>query len=162
METFSRRAVIDADFETTVGNLCRALRETGMDVIARVDVRDHVWRQGCNMCRYVLLEAWSPDQAIAALRDSPDLGAMLMTTLAIYDEALRHGALLLHVPARPQDRGPRATGLIGPPRRNAQKHESVRYASLLHVYASGAPEEIRTPDPQIGSLLLAISGEFAS
>jgi hypothetical protein len=25
------------------------------------------------------------------------------TTLAIYDEALRHGDLLLHVPARPQD-----------------------------------------------------------
>src|SRR5262249_10334220 len=42
--------------------------------------------------------------------------------------------------------GSRATGLIGPPRRNAQKHESVRYASLLHVYASGAPGEIRTHD----------------
>jgi hypothetical protein len=27
------------------------------------------------------------------------------TTLAIYDEALRHGDLLLHVPARPQDSG---------------------------------------------------------
>src|SRR5262249_31118863 len=42
-----------------------------------------------------------------------------------------------------QDRGPRATGLIGPPRRNAQKHESVRYASLLHVYASGAPRSMK-------------------
>jgi hypothetical protein len=27
------------------------------------------------------------------------------TTLAIYDEALRHGDLLLHVPARPKDSG---------------------------------------------------------
>ena len=27
------------------------------------------------------------------------------TTLAIYDEALRHGDLVLHVPVRPKDRG---------------------------------------------------------
>jgi uncharacterized protein (DUF302 family) len=51
MTTYSRRLVIEADFETAVGDVSRALREQGLQVVARIDVRDHFWRHGRDLRR---------------------------------------------------------------------------------------------------------------
>jgi len=85
MMTYNRRIVLDSDFETAVGDLSRALRDEGMQIVARVDVRDHFWRNGHDFRRYLLLEAWSPDLAFDALRQTLDAGPMLTTTLAVYE-----------------------------------------------------------------------------
>ena len=87
MTTYSRRLVVDADFETAVGDVSRALREQGLQAVARIDVRDHFWRHGRDLRRYLLLEAWSPDVAFDALRLTLDAGPLLTTTLAIYELA---------------------------------------------------------------------------
>ena len=87
MTTFSRRIVVDSDFETAVGDLCRALRDEGMQTIARIDVREHFWRDGHDFRRYMLLEAWSPDLAFEALRLTLDAGPLLTTTIAVYELA---------------------------------------------------------------------------
>ena len=57
------------------------------------------------------------------------------TTLAIYDEALRHGDLVLHVPVRPKDRG-RIAALL-------QRHgvHDVGY------FGPGTFEQFPIPDP---------------
>ena len=85
MTTYSRRLVIDTDFETTVGTVARSLREEGMETIARIDVRDDFWRTGHDFRRYMLLDAWSPDWALEALRLSLDAGPLLTTTIAVYE-----------------------------------------------------------------------------
>jgi uncharacterized protein (DUF302 family) len=57
-----------------------------MQVVARVDVRDHFWRDlGQNFGRYFLIEAWSPELALEAFRHDLDVGAILPTTFAMYE-----------------------------------------------------------------------------
>ncbi len=85
MTTYSRRLVIDADFETTVGAVARSLRDEGVETIARIDVRDDFWRRGHDFRRYMLLDAWSPDSALEALRLSLDAGPLLTTTIAVFE-----------------------------------------------------------------------------
>lgn len=85
MTTSSRRLVLDADFEATVGTVARSLREEGMETIARVDVRDDFWRKGHDFRRYMLLDAWSPDSALEALGLSLDAGPLLTTTIAVFE-----------------------------------------------------------------------------
>ncbi len=85
MTRCSRRLVVDSDFETTVGAVTRALRDEGLEMIARVDVRDDFWRNRQEFRRYVLLDAWSPDLAFEALRLNLDAGPLLTTTIAVYE-----------------------------------------------------------------------------
>lgn len=85
MTTYSRRIVLDLDFETAAGAVARALREEGMETIARVDVRDDFRRNRHDFRRYVLLDAWSPDLAFEALRVNLDAGPLLTTTVAVYE-----------------------------------------------------------------------------
>jgi len=87
MTTYSRRIVLESDYETALGDLSRALKDEGLQVIARIDVRDHCWRNGHDFRRYLLLEAWSPDLAFEALRQTLDAGPLLTTTLAVYELA---------------------------------------------------------------------------
>src|SRR5574342_1276655 len=44
MNDYGRRIVIDMDFEAAVGAVSRAIREEGLQTLARIDVRDHFWR----------------------------------------------------------------------------------------------------------------------
>jgi uncharacterized protein (DUF302 family) len=88
MSDYGRRIAIDSDFETAVGDVGRAIREEGLQVIARFDVRDHLARQsGDDFRRYLLLQAWSPDLAREAFRHSLDVGTILPTTFAVYELA---------------------------------------------------------------------------
>jgi uncharacterized protein (DUF302 family) len=80
MSDYGRRIVIDTDFETAVRAASRAIHDAGLQVIARVDVRDTFWEHGgCNFRQYMLLEAWSPELALEALRHDLDVGAVLAT-----------------------------------------------------------------------------------
>lgn len=88
MSNYGRRLVVDTDFETTVGDVCRAIREEGLQALARMDVREHFWRHLSRTFRqYVLIEAWSPDLAFEALRHDLDVGTLLPTTFAVYELA---------------------------------------------------------------------------
>ena len=54
-------------------------------MVARVDLRDHFWRHANKAFGpYVLIHAWSPDMALAALRLNADAGSCLASTFAVY------------------------------------------------------------------------------
>jgi uncharacterized protein (DUF302 family) len=86
MNDYGLRFVINTTFETTVGSVCRSIRDEGLQVLARTDVREHFWRHLSRRFRhYVLIEAWSPDLALETLRNNLDAGVILATTFAIYE-----------------------------------------------------------------------------
>jgi uncharacterized protein (DUF302 family) len=88
MNRYGRRLVIARDFEKTVSAVHRALRDEGLEVIGRLDVRDHLrrcLRRDLGQGQYVRLEAWCPETAFEMLRQQPDVGAILAITLAIYE-----------------------------------------------------------------------------
>jgi uncharacterized protein (DUF302 family) len=102
MTDYGRRIVVDLDFETTLGETARALREEGLRAIARVDVRDHFRRDLARDFRqYYVLDAWSPELAIAALAHDLDAGAVLPTRLAIYELADGETAIVASEPLAP-------------------------------------------------------------
>jgi uncharacterized protein (DUF302 family) len=88
MSDYGRRIVIDVDFGTALQDVHDALDEEQMQVIATVDLRDH-FRHECarDFRRYTLIQAWSRDLAYNALRRHLDTGALLTTTIAVYELA---------------------------------------------------------------------------
>ena len=88
MNNYGRRVVVDLGFEAVLGEANRAIREEGLQVIARIDVRDHFWRDlGHDFRHYFLIEAWSPGFALEGLRHNLDVGTILPTTFAVYELA---------------------------------------------------------------------------
>lgn len=88
MNDYGRRIVLDLGFEAVLGEVSRAIREEGLQMIARVDIRDHFWRHlGHDFRQYFLLDAWSPEFAFEALRHNLEAGTMFPTTFAIYELA---------------------------------------------------------------------------
>ena len=86
MSDYGRRIVVDARFELVVNTLNIAMRAEGMQPLAQIDVRDHFAReQSHDFRRYVLVQAWSPELAIEALRNNLDAGTMLAAVFAIYE-----------------------------------------------------------------------------
>lgn len=79
-----RRIVMDSGFEAVVGEASRAIDEEGLRVIARIDQAGLGLDQGC---RYVVLEAWSPELQLEALRLGLDARSLLLTTFEIYELA---------------------------------------------------------------------------
>ena len=97
MDTYGHRIVVDREFESALGALCRALREEGLQVLSRADVRSHLWQEvGHDMRRYVRIEAWSPDLALEALREDMTVGAVLPTGFAVYELADGETAVVAH------------------------------------------------------------------
>jgi uncharacterized protein (DUF302 family) len=102
MSEFGRRIVVDVDFETAVCELSRAIREHGLQTLARIDVRDRFWRDLAHDFRqYVIVEAWSPHLALEALRTNLDLGTLLPTTFAAYALADGETAIVVKQPLAP-------------------------------------------------------------
>jgi len=102
MSDYGRRIVIDSGFETAIGEANRAIRDEGMQTIARVDVRGSFQRDlGRDFRRYVLLEAWSPDLAFEGLRMDLDAGAIFPATFAIYELADGETAIMAKEPLAP-------------------------------------------------------------
>jgi uncharacterized protein (DUF302 family) len=88
MTDYGRRIVVDLDFDSALGETARALREEGLQTIARIDIRDHFRRDLAHDFRqYYVIEAWSSRLAMAALAHDLDAGAILPTRLAIYELA---------------------------------------------------------------------------
>ena len=87
MHDYGRRIVVDLGFEAALGELSRALREEGLQVLARIDVRNEFRRDlGRDDFRgYFLLDAWSPELALDALRHDRDVGPVFPASFAIYE-----------------------------------------------------------------------------
>lgn len=86
MKPYGRRIIVHLGFEAAVGAVSRAIRDEGLEIVGRIDVRDR-FRQGLrrDFRQYALLEAWTPELALEALRRNPDVGPLLSTTFAIYE-----------------------------------------------------------------------------
>lgn len=99
---YGRRIVVDLGFEAVVGEVSRVIREEGLHAIARIDVRDHFWRDlGHDFRRYFLIEAWSPELAQEALRQDLDVGPAFPTTFAVYELANGETAVVARQPLSP-------------------------------------------------------------
>ncbi len=99
---YGRRVVVDLCFELALGAVSHAIREEGLHALARIDVRDHFMRQERHLFRqYEIVEAWSPDLAIAALTHSLDAGLVLPTRFVLYELADGETAVLASEPLAP-------------------------------------------------------------
>lgn len=88
MNDYGRRVLVNLGFEATLGETCRAIREEGLQVIARIDLRERFWRDlGHNFRRYFLLETWSPELALQALGTSLEIATVFPTTFAVYEHS---------------------------------------------------------------------------
>jgi uncharacterized protein (DUF302 family) len=86
MSDYGRRIVVDAGFDRVVGTLNIAMRAEGLQPLAQVDVRDHFAReQSHDFRRYVLVQGWSPEVAMEALRQNLDAGTMLAAVFVVYE-----------------------------------------------------------------------------
>jgi len=102
MTEYGRRIVVDLDFEATVGETARALRDEGMQTIARIEVRDHFRRElGHDFRGYCVVDVWSPRLAFAALVHDLDAGPILPTRVAIYELADGETAVVAAEPLAP-------------------------------------------------------------
>ncbi len=88
MNDYGCRVVVDLGFEAALGEASRAIREEGLQIVARIDVRNHFWRDIMPHFRqYFLLQVWSPELALETLRRDLDVGTLLPTTFAVYELA---------------------------------------------------------------------------
>jgi uncharacterized protein (DUF302 family) len=86
MDDYGRRVVIDSGFDAVLGEASHAICGEGLQIIARIDVRDHFERELRHDFRqYFLIEAWSPELAFEALRLNLEAGTIFHTTFAIYE-----------------------------------------------------------------------------
>lgn len=99
MDDYGRRIVLDLGFKATVDSLDQAMRAEGLRALARIDVRDHFGRElGHDFRHYVLIEAWSPDLALDALRGDLGAGTSLFTSFALYELADGETAVVVQRP----------------------------------------------------------------
>jgi uncharacterized protein (DUF302 family) len=102
MSDYDRRLVIDADFESTVGALCRAIRDEGLQVLARTDIREHFWRHlSRDFRQYFLIEAWSPDSAFDAIQHDLDVSTIFPTRFGVYELADGQTVVVATAPMAP-------------------------------------------------------------
>ena len=88
MDTYGRRLVIDLPLEVAVAELTEALRDEGLTVLGPFDVRAYLDRAvHHDFRRYVLLEAAVPHVVLDALREDLSVGAILPTTIAVFELA---------------------------------------------------------------------------
>jgi uncharacterized protein (DUF302 family) len=86
MSVYGRRMVVDADFDTAVTAIRRAIHEEGMHVINVFDVREHFSQYADHdFRRFAIVEAWSTDLALQALLQTLEAAAMLPTRFAVYE-----------------------------------------------------------------------------
>jgi uncharacterized protein (DUF302 family) len=88
MQPYSRHIVIDADFDRVVVDMLKALRDEGLEIVARLDVREHFEKLlGRDFRRHLVFEVWSPDLALNAIRQDLEAGASIMTRFVVYELA---------------------------------------------------------------------------
>lgn len=88
MTDFGRRVIVDADFDRTLIETMRAIQLEGLDILTRLDLREHLKRHANHECRrYVLLQVASPGLMLRALQTDIESGPFLPITLGIYELA---------------------------------------------------------------------------
>ena len=75
MTNYGRRLIVDADFERALIETMRAVQLEGLDILTRLDLREHLKRHAHHECRrYVLLQVASPDLMLRALQTDIEAG----------------------------------------------------------------------------------------
>ena len=86
MHVHGRHVVLDTDFDRVVVDILKAFQDEGLEVISRVDVREHFKRTlGREFRRHLVLDVWAPDLAINAIRQDLEIGTFIMTRFVIYE-----------------------------------------------------------------------------
>ena len=125
-----RRIVLDLPYEAALGATIRAVRAEGLEVIARVDVRNRFWASlRRDFRQYHLLEAWAPQEAWEFLRVTLDRGATLPIRFAVFELADDETAVVV------DDRGEHAERILGRLRRLPR---SVELPAALTAPSAGA------------------------
>jgi uncharacterized protein (DUF302 family) len=102
MDDYGRRLILDVPFELAVAETSQVLREEGLDVVARFDIRDYLVRTLHHECRrYVLLEALAPEFTLEALQHDPGTGPILPVTVGVYELADGETAVVASPPLAP-------------------------------------------------------------
>jgi uncharacterized protein (DUF302 family) len=88
MHPHFRHMVIDADFDQVIVDLLRAFQEQRLEIVARIDVREHCRRTlGRDFRRHLIFDVWSPDLGVEAVRQDLETGTFVMTRFVIYELA---------------------------------------------------------------------------
>ena len=86
MSDYGRRIVLDQKLDAVVDALKAAIRAEGLTPLGEIDVREHFARHlSHDFRRYALVQAWSAQLAMEALRHSPDAGTQLLAMFAVYE-----------------------------------------------------------------------------
>ena len=86
MESYGRCVVMDLPFERGLAETIEALREEGIDLVGRLDVREYLARTLQHDFRqYVLLEAVAPRVTLDALCQDLGVGAILPITIVVFE-----------------------------------------------------------------------------
>jgi uncharacterized protein (DUF302 family) len=102
MDHYGRRVILDVPFELALAETSQVLREEGLDVVARFDVRDYLVRTLHHECRrYMLLEALAPELTLEALQHDPSIGPILPITVGVYELADGETAVVASPPLAP-------------------------------------------------------------
>ena len=88
MRVHGRHIVLDTDFDQVVVDILKAFQDEGLEVISRVDVREHFKRTlGREFRRHLVFDVWAPDLAMNAIRQDLEIGTFIMTRFVIYELA---------------------------------------------------------------------------
>jgi uncharacterized protein (DUF302 family) len=141
VDNYGRRIVVDLDFDRVTVEILHAFQLEHLDVIARIDVREHVRSTlGHDFRRYLLLEAWSPDLMLAALKDALEVGPILPTTFAIYELADGETVVVASEPLSPYLSDP-ACMHAAPRLAELAEREAAHMAGVLRYLQEAARKE---------------------
>lgn len=88
MQPHGPHIVVDQDFDRIVVDMLKALQDEGLEILARVDVREHFKRVlGREFRRHLMFDVWSPDLAFGAIRQDLEVGTSVTTRFVIYELA---------------------------------------------------------------------------
>src|SRR5580765_5830433 len=86
MGEYGRRIVLDLPFEQAVAEATTAIHAEGFDLVCTIDLRHYLVTHAHHDCRrYLLFGVLLPQLTLDALRQDPELGPLLLTTIAIYE-----------------------------------------------------------------------------
>lgn len=86
MDGHSRHVTIDAPFHRAVAETLRAFQAEGFDVVSTLDLRRYLLREAQHDCRrYLLFQMLLPQLTLDAVREDPELGPLLPTTVGVFE-----------------------------------------------------------------------------
>ena len=88
MHIHGTHLVVDADFDRVVVDILKAFQDEGLEIVSRVDVREHFKRTlGREFRRHLVFDVWAPDLAMKAIRQDLEIGTFIMTRFVVYELA---------------------------------------------------------------------------